>query len=383
MDEARFTNARTSGNIGGPIRAHPSCSARHCRRRAEEEDPRTMDTAVPKTIDRPIIRHLACSCVLGLCFGAAACSMTDDEGSGAKSASAEMQPDTFKFAPPDGTHGIRTEHRRYEVALIGTPLRDLEEEELRWNIDAKHTGDGFTVNQELAHVMLKHNGETVVDRDVDPGAIAAQLVIDKAGNLVDVRGLDDAPKALKALVPSENGPAAERMFSKQNLRALVATRYEETLGDVVGRPTKTGSSWTTEGRPGSAIVSKTITVQQTEPCGTQMCAHLQASYKLDPRTMINLASEVVHDYGRWAGQGASKLNVQAAMYSMEGSLITEPATMINHEASLDESGKVLFAAPKHQMEIDLTGKTDISFEYAKPVSATDPAPSKPAVATQP
>jgi hypothetical protein len=329
----------------------------------------------------PIARRIACSCVLGLCFGAAACAMPGEgTGSSPKAAAAEMQPEKFTFAPPDGTHGIRTEHRRYEVSLVGTPLRTLKEEELRWNVDAKKSDQGFTVNQELAHVLLKEDGATVLDADVDPGAITAQLIIDKAGNLVDVRGLEGTSKALKSMLPHPN-PSAEREFSPQNLRAIVATRYEESLGDVVGRPTKVGSSWTTEGRPGSAIIAKTITVQEMQTCGTQMCAQLQASYKLDPRTMVSQGSDVVHDYGRWAGQVPAKMNVQAAMYTMNGTLLTEPATMINHGASLEESGKVLFAGPKHQMEIDLTGKMDITFEFAKPVAVTDPTPSKPAVAS--
>jgi hypothetical protein len=164
------------------------------------------------------------------------------------------------------------------------------------------------------------------------------------------------------------------------MKALVATRYEETLGDIVGRPTKVGSSWTTEGRQGGPVISRTITVEKTEPCGPMMCARLQAIYKLNPRAMLTAASDIVADYARWAGRAPSKLNVQAAMYSMQGMLLTEPATMTNHGASLDESGKVLFEGPKKQMEIDLTGKTDITFEYAKPVASE---PNVPAVVARP
>ena len=54
-------------------------------------------------------------------------------------------PTCFTFAPPDGARGVRTEHRRYEASLVGTPLRNLEEDELRWNVESKRSGDGFTV----------------------------------------------------------------------------------------------------------------------------------------------------------------------------------------------------------------------------------------------
>jgi hypothetical protein len=333
-------------------------------------------------IHSKIVNRVACSCVIGLSLGAAACS-TDE---GAKSGSAEMQPQVFTYAPPDGTKGVRIDHRRYEVTLVGTPLRNLEEDELRWNIEAQHSGEEYVMTQELAHVTMKHDGAVMVDRDVTPGAIKAQLVIDKGGNLIDVRGLNGTSKTLASLFTNSTRPAAERVFSTQNVRALIATRYEETLGDVVGRPTKIGSSWTTQGGPNHAVVSRTLTVAKTEPCGSMLCTQLKATYTLDPQVMITLAREVVHDYARdyarWSGEAPTKLNTQAAMYSMQGSLTTEAATMVNHGASLDESGKVMFTGPKRQMEIDLQGKTDITFEYAQP-SASTPEASPGAVVAQP
>ena len=327
----------------------------------------------------PIAAFVAGSAAIGLlALGAGGCSMSDEQE--AHGASAEMQPDSFTFAPPDGTRGVRTEHRRYEVSLVGTPLRNLEEQELRWNIQSSRSGDEFTVNQELAHVTMKHDGLPVVDRDVAPGAVVAQLIIDKAGNLVDVKGLEATSKTLGALLPPDSGPAAERTVSPQGLKALVATRYEQTLGDIVGRATKPGTSWTTQGRPGGAVISRTITVGRTEPCGATMCTDLQALYKLNPRTMLSAADAMVARYARWAGQAPSKLNVQTAMYSMQGTLLTEAATMVNHTDSLDETGKVLFDGPKHAMEIDLDGKTEISFEYAKPVASAAPTPAAPVAA---
>ncbi len=334
----------------------------------------------PLVRPRRVARCIAASSVVALLLGVAACSMSDEQES-SRSASAEMQPESFTFAPPDGMRGVRTEHRRYEVSLVGAPLRNLEERELRWNIESRHTGDQFTVSQELAHVTIKHDGETVIDKDLAPGAVVAQLIVDKAGNLVDVRGLEGESKALQALAASDPGRATERALSPQTLKALVATRYQ-TIGDVVGRPTKAGTSWTAQGRPGGPILARTVTVDKMEPCGPMMCADLQAIYTLNPRMMLVVANDIVADYARWAGRPPSKMNVQSATYSMQGTLLTEPATMVNHSASLDETGKVLFEGPKHPMEIDLQGKTEISFEYTKPV-AVSPSPSPASVAAQP
>jgi hypothetical protein len=321
------------------------------------------------------------SCAVGLViFGAAACS--DEEP--ARSASTEMQPAAFTFAPPDGTTAVRTDHRRYEVSLVGTPLRNLEEEELRWNVSAKRVGDGYTVQQELTHATMKHDGETLIDQDVKPGAVTAQLIIDRTGNLVEVRGLQGSVKSLKAPASAEQAPAAERLFINQNLKALIATRYEETLGDIIGRPTKVGSSWTTAGRPDGAVTSRTVKVAPMEPCGEVMCARLDATYQLNPKAMVTLADGVVRDFAKLSGRAPSALSVQEATYTMAGMLLTEPATMVNHAASLDETGKVVFSGgPSGPMEIDLQGKVEISYEFAKPAAFVPPEPAAAPVAEHP
>jgi hypothetical protein len=336
----------------------------------------TIDNGIVPTVRSRTVRRVAGSgaaaLVLFALSGVGACTM--GEGQGAKGA-AELQPADFKFGPPDGMRGVRTERRRYEVAIVGTPLRNLEEEELTWNIGSKIQGDQYLVDQELAHVTLKHDGATVLDKDVEPGKVMAQLVIDKAGNLVDVKGLEETSKTRESLVGPNRKTAAERVFSTENLTALVANRYDETVGDVIGRPAKVGATWTTEGRPGSAVQSRTVSVQSIEPCGGATCARLQATYKMAPAAMISLANEVTRDYARWAGQAPSKIKAETAIYSMSGTLLTEPATMMNHEAALDESGKVFFAGPKQQMvEIDLTGKTEMSFDYTKPTASEAPLP---------
>ena len=344
-----------------------------------------MTTIKPRIAHtRRAARCIAATSAVGFLLGVSACS-TSDEQETAHSASAEMQPEVFTFAPPDGTKGMRTDHHTFEASLVGAPLRSLDERELRWNVEAKHSGDQYTVSQELAHVMIKHDGETMIDKDVEPGKVVAQLLIDKAGNLVDVRGLEGTSRALQALFAPNLDPAAQKLAAKdlspQALRAMVATRYEETLGDIVGRPTKVGTSWTTQGRPGGPVVSRTVGVEKTEPCGDANCVRLQAVYKLNPRAMISIADEVVAKYAHTVGHAPSKVDMQSATYSMQGTLLTEPATMTNHSAALDETGKISFEDHKKPMEIDLQGKTEINFEYAKPTSSTSSA--SPPVAARP
>ncbi len=336
-----------------------------------------MTTIKPRIAHtRRVARAIAAASAVGLLLGTAACSSSDEEQN-VKSASAEMQPEIFTYAPPDGTKGVRTVNRRFEASLVGAPLRSLQEKELRWNVETKRTGDEYTMTQELAHVTLKHDGETLVDKDLKPGSVVAQLIIDKAGNLVDVRGLEGTAKALQALLDtknSKNDTTAQRDLSPQNLRTLVTTQYEETLGDIVGRPTKVGTSWTTQGRTGGPVVARTVGVEKTEPCGDMTCARLHAVYKLNPKAMLTIADDVIAKYAHMVGHAPSKMDMQAATYTMQGTLLIEPATMINHEASLEETGKITFEDRRKPMEIDLQGKIDVTFEYAKPQSSVPAEP---------
>ena len=69
-----------------------------------------MTTIKPRIAHtRRAARCIAATSAVGLLLGVAACSSSDEQET-AHSASAEMQPEIFTFAPPDGTKGVRTDH---------------------------------------------------------------------------------------------------------------------------------------------------------------------------------------------------------------------------------------------------------------------------------
>jgi hypothetical protein len=228
------------------------------------------------------------------------------------------------------------------------------------------------MKQALTHILMKRNGETLVDTDVPEGAISAELVIDQAGNLKDVRGLKDTSKTLTALKEWKKPMDAmeERSVTPEALRSLVALRYEALTGNLIGHPAEPGSSWTVPGRPMSRITSTTMTVQHIEPCGGASCAKVDEDMKLDAEVVRSQADDMIKRRVHDLGGDTSKIQTKSAMYSMTGTVRVEPATMLNHEAMWNESGTISLRSGRHDMEVTVSGRTDVSYEYKTPVALT-------------
>jgi hypothetical protein len=283
------------------------------------------------------------------------------------------QPAKFTLAPPVGTRFTRTETRNHQLSIVGTPIAGRDELVLRWQVDVGQYGDQYAVSQKLRHITMTRNDTTVVDGDVTGDAIAAQLVIDRSGKLVNVHGLENTSQTLRALAGSNNDESVERALSPANLKTLVAMRYDMLAGDIAGRPTTPGSSWTIAGRPNTTIQSKTLSVEQMEPCDKAQCARIREDIKLDPVAVFGVADELVKRRVGELGGDPSKTHLKSSMYSMSGSLLIEPATMLNHDASLAESGRFVVATDKQQsFEVAVTGSTRYTYDYGtQPVAQAD------------
>jgi hypothetical protein len=272
----------------------------------------------------------------------------------------------FTFAPPEGTNFERTEQRSFEYSLVGTPLTRREEQELRWQVAVDKSNDGYRVKQVLTHVILKRNGETLVDSDVPKDAIRGELIIDNAGNLKDVRGLDSTAQTLHSMVkPNKSFDAAEERAMATELKAVVARRYEMLTGNIVGHPAELGTTWTVSSqKPG--VISTTATVENVEGCDGTACARVRQDAKLDPAIIRGHAEDLIKRRVKDMGGKPEHITVKTATYSMTGSVKVEPSTMLNHEAILNESGTFDAMAKEHPFQVTVTGKTQYSYKYGKP-----------------
>lgn len=317
----------------------------------------------------PQRKHLVWSCSLALALVAVGPACTEKEkGGNAKTAASEAMG-TFTFAPPDGTTFVRTEHRTYEVSVAGTPITRREESELRWRVTTARSGDEYLIDQELQHVTVKHDDKTVLDGDLKAGAISAQLVVDHSGNLVDVRGLKDTSETLKSMAGPNLDKEDAQMISPDGLKDMVATRYQALTGDIVGHPATQGSTWTLQGRQGSGILSRTITVEGMETCDSSQCARLREDVKVDPQALNDLGNELIKEYREEMGaSGDQKVHAENAMSNMTATLVVEPSTMLAHDATLAETGQLTFSGPKRSMQVNMRGTTQFKYDYGGKVA---------------
>lgn len=317
----------------------------------------------------PQRKHLVWSCSFALALVAVGPACTEKEKGGNAKTAANEAMGTFTFAPPDGTAFTRTEHRTYEVSVAGTPVTRREETELRWRVNTTHSGDEYLIDQELQHLTVKHDDKTVIDGDLKAGAISAQLVVDRQGNLVDVRGLKDTSETLKSMAGPNLDKDDAQMISPEGLKDMVSTRFQALNGDIVGHPATQGSTWTIQGRSGSGILSRTITVEGTVACASSECARLREDIKVDPHALNELGNELIKEYRAEMGaSGEQKVHAENASSSMMATLVVEPSTMLAHDATLSETGQLTFAGPKRSMQVVMRGTTQFRYDYGGKVA---------------
>ena len=305
-------------------------------------------------------------------LGASATACSKEEPS-AQSAASVAPGQKFRFAPPDGMNYVRTDKRRREIAIVGAPLRRVDDEELTWNIRIEHKGDKYHVKQELVHVSDQRDGRILAEGK-PPEGIAAELVIDRDGNLLDVKGLDKAAQVMRSLVAPGKEADAARILTPDFLSDIVASRYKVLFGDTIGRDATPGSSWTINNPPGAFVSSRTVTVTRQEPCDAATCARLQVDFRLDPREVSDAATDMVKFRTMAAGGDASKVTAKHADYEMRGAMLVEPATMLPHGAQLNEGGTVLVAdASGEEVTVEIRGTTELSYSYPSSPSAARPA----------
>jgi hypothetical protein len=330
-----------------------------------------------------VVRQLSILAWLGLAGVAAlavtgsACS-SQEAGPPPKSA-ALPAPQTFRFAPPDGTHYVRIDRRKRDVSIVGTALRRTDEEELQWKVAIRRNGNDYSVTQDLVHLAYKRDGQVLAQGTVAEGTIAAELVIDHDGNLTEVRGLEKAAATLRALASPGQEQEAARMLTPQYLADIISTRYTVMYGETIGREATPGASWTIAKPPGSFVSSRKVTVERQEPCENATCARLRVDFTLDPHAIGDVAVALVKIRVAEAGGDPSKIVVKSASYGMSGAMLVEPTTMLNHGAMLAEAGTISLSAPNQDFTVDLKGTTEVAYVYG----ATAPVATRPAAQNEP
>jgi hypothetical protein len=258
---------------------------------------------------------------------------------------------------------VRIDRRRQELAIVGVPVRRVDEEELLWRISIDIKGDEYRIRQDLQNLTLVRDGEVIAKGKVTQ-PISAELLIDHNGKLREVRGLEKTALSLQTLAASGMEEAARHSLTPASLTSLVASRYTVLFGETIGQPATPGTSWTIKNPPDSFVVSRTVTVMHYEPCGAATCARLDVDFQLDPHAVADAALDFAKAGIQATGGDPSSVSVRRATYSMSGTMLVEPATMLNHGASLIEGGLVTLLDPsQREVKVEVKGTTELTYAY--------------------
>jgi hypothetical protein len=139
--------------------------------------------------------------VLGLLFFACAPSNTEKESNTA----AEARAATFVYAPMLNRPHRETMRRSEEFSIPGSPLRNLEEWVMDWDVVLHQETNLLRRSMTLVGLKINVNGaETLRGDEVKASAVTLEVLTDKDSNVVDVRGTEQFSAAIVALGAAES-----------------------------------------------------------------------------------------------------------------------------------------------------------------------------------
>lgn len=320
--------------------------------------------------DLEMCRLLRRSLGVALVFGATACSATVAQrppAPGAAEMQGKQEPSTFTFSPPQGnTRFSWTERRRFDASIAQTQAAERDESELRWDVSMHPASNDTTViDQRLVGVSFERDGRTVLSGKPDA---QIQLVFDSEGTLEAVSGVEDASRVIRGLASPATAAMVGRMFSPQALDALVRSRANLLLGDVVGRPTAQGATWIVPARTGGNALFTRYSVEGTKPCdatpegGRTECAQLRVWVDVEPRVAQDAATALVERHTSQPVQGIAPERPRPR-YVIGGTVLVQPATLLPAGATLREAGHITLLSGGKSYPVDLRASTEDRFEY--------------------
>ncbi|MEI9935766.1 MAG: hypothetical protein WDO69_00945 [Pseudomonadota bacterium] len=302
------------------------------------------------------------SCVrltfLGLLFFACAPSNTEKESNTA----AEARAATFVSAPVLNRTHREAMRRSEEFSIPGSPLRNLEEWVLDWDVILRQETNLLRRSMTLVGLKINVNGaQTLRGDEVKASAVTLDVLTDKDSNVVDVRGTEQFSAAIVALGSAESQSVLRRIFSPERLKALAVERSIELHSDFVGRPAQPGSTWmANDPKKGG---TRQIRVLAETPCGASRCVQVRREYDVDRSAIYADVSQRVGAYVQSQGGDPSKVAVTGMDLKLEDSLVIDPATMEYHGAEFLEDMLIHVTGPNGEMPVKLKIQRHTEYRY--------------------
>ena len=250
----------------------------------------------------------------------------------------------FTYAPRNGTRYVRTVRVVSETTVIGTPVRQREEQEFVWNVAFAREGRNTLVTHQLQRFAVRINDAVVLDAERAPGeGVSVDLLVSPEPRVLEVRGTDRAAELLSSL-RVDLGDRSGVAIGPDQVRRIAVALFEMVIRDVVNRPVATGSTWAAAD-PDPPVERKTMSVDRLEPCGPVRCARITAQYEVSPQAALP-ALDAATAFLERSGVDPSKTDVLDTTVEYHDEVLLETGTLVDHAASFSRVIRVTFAGPR-------------------------------------
>jgi hypothetical protein len=282
----------------------------------------------------------------------------------AKSAEA-AEAGTFRFAPRIGSKFRHVMSRTQELSIVGTPLRQVEEWKLTWDMELSAEQDAVLLRATMVTLELAVNGAPVLRGDeVTSKQAFVEVLLDSTGGVIDVRRTQTLTDAIVNVARPEAAEAVRAAFHPEALRYHFAVLVAERTLDLSGRPSAVGSSWQVDAAPDApGAATRTLRVTAEEACGAFTCVRVARETRIAPEIVWDAAKADVAAYVTSQGGDATAVNLEKADVELVDEMLVEPATLQFHGASFSQSATIMVQSPKGQLTVKSSLKRASTYTF--------------------
>ena len=289
------------------------------------------------------------------------------KGEGAKSAdaAADAAPSTFKYAPRIGSKFRHVMSRVQELTIVGTPLRQIEEWKLTWDVELSTEQNATLMTGRLAALELSVNGAVVLRGDeVAAQKAFVEILLDSAGQVIDVRRTQTITDAVVSVARPEAAEVVRAAFHPEALRYHFAALVAERTADLSGRSAAVGASWQIDAAPEApGAATRTLRVTAEEPCAPFACVRVARETKIAPEIVWESAKVQVEEYVKSQGGDPALVKLDKAEVALTDEMIVEPATLQFHGATFDQSATITVQGPSGQLTVKSSLKRGSTYQF--------------------
>lgn len=306
---------------------------------------------------KPALASLA----LAILLSTAACGSKQT----AAPSSAKQEVPTFRYAPRIGSQFRHVMTRERGVAIVGTPLRQLEQWKITWWVTLSEENGATLMHADLKGLEFAVNGaQVLVGNEVLATNAFVEILIDSFGRVIDVRRTETLTEAIVSVARPEAAAAVRGSFDPQMLRYHFASLVEERTHDIVGRPAHDGATWEIEADPAyPGVTTRKLEVKGSEPCGPVTCLIVERRTHVAPQIVWEAARSEVSSYVQSQGGDPAQLELQGANVELSDVLFVEPDTLQFHGAVFSQNATITVATPSGPLTVLTELRRTSSYEF--------------------